>query len=206
MIIDNVASTPRADLIRRLGSSTFNYWFGYAANSILVIWLLNHARGQRPMSLNLNPWEFAALAVTGLFSWTLSEFLLHRYLYHRWASFLSIGHDLHHRRPRELMGVPWYITAVAVVGLFTALSLFLRPAAVGVVMGFNWLGYIFYCLMHHGAHHWHTRNRWMARMRRHHLIHHAFPEHNWGFTTPLWDHVFGTYLARTPQRHRRPES
>src|SRR5947209_2889801 len=33
----------RTDLIRRLGSSTFNYWFGYVANMALVAWLVSHA-------------------------------------------------------------------------------------------------------------------------------------------------------------------
>jgi sterol desaturase/sphingolipid hydroxylase (fatty acid hydroxylase superfamily) len=33
-------------------------------------------------------------------------------------------------------------------------------------------------------------------MQRHHLIHHTHPEFNWGFTTPIWDHVFGTHYDR----------
>jgi len=34
---------PRTELIRKLGSSKFNYWFGYVANLSLVIWLVSHA-------------------------------------------------------------------------------------------------------------------------------------------------------------------
>jgi hypothetical protein len=72
----------------------------------------------------------------------------------------------------------------------------LNPASVGVVMASCWTGYVFYCLIHHGSHHWNFRNRWLRRMRRHHLIHHAHPHTNWGFTTSLWDHVFGTAYQR----------
>lgn len=197
MTTDTASSDPQTELIRRLGSSTFNYWFGYVANSLLVVWMVSHAFSGRHGLLTVP--TFIALAAAGLFSWTLSEFLLHRYVYHVWSSFLSQGHALHHKRPRDLIGVPWYLTTVAVVLLFKLVTLVTaRPAPTGVVMGFNWLGYIGYCVAHHGSHHWNLRRGWLGRMRRHHLLHHAHPEYNWGFTTSLWDHVFAThYDARS---------
>jgi lysylphosphatidylglycerol synthetase-like protein (DUF2156 family) len=190
---DTIGRSDRTDWIKRLGSSTFNYWFGYVANISLVIWMVSHAfRGGHSL---LGTGEFVAFAVIGLGSWTLSEFLLHRYLYHVWTSFLSTGHSLHHKRPRDLIGVPWYLTTIAIVALYYGLSLIFRPSSTGVVMGFNWLGYIFYCITHHGSHHWRLRRGWLGRMKRHHLIHHAHPEYNWGFTTPIWDVVFRTHYA-----------
>jgi sterol desaturase/sphingolipid hydroxylase (fatty acid hydroxylase superfamily) len=187
-------SDPRTALIRKLGSSTFNYWFGYVANISLVVWLVSHAfaRGH----VRLGRLELVAFAATGLFSWTLVEWFLHRYIYHLWTSFLTEGHALHHEKPRALIGVPWYLTTVLVVVAFELLSLPLRPSSTGVVMGFAWLGYIFYCVAHHGSHHWRLPNGWLKTMKRHHLIHHAHPDYNWGFTTPLWDHVFGTHYDR----------
>jgi sterol desaturase/sphingolipid hydroxylase (fatty acid hydroxylase superfamily) len=192
----------RTELIRRLGSSTFNYWFGYAANVTLVVWLVSHAFSHGHPRIPAA--EILALATGGLLSWTLSEFLLHRYAYHVWRSFLSEGHALHHEHPTALIGVPWYLTTVGLVALFEILTLAVPfpRASTGVVMGFNWLGYIFYCLAHHGSHHWDVRSGWLLKMKRHHLIHHAHPEYNWGFTTPLWDHVFGTHY----DSHRRPNS
>jgi cyclopropane-fatty-acyl-phospholipid synthase len=186
------ALSARTELIRRLGSSTFNYWFGYVANLTLVGWLVSHAVAGGPA--RLPGLALCALAAIGLCSWTLSEFLLHRYAYHLVPSFLSQGHALHHRDPRALIGVPWYLTTVAVVALYELLALAAphHAAGTGVVLGFNWLGYVFYCLSHHASHHWTLRRGWLLKMKRHHLIHHAHPEHNWGFTTPLWDHVFGT--------------
>lgn len=184
----------RTEWIRRLGSSTFNYWFGYVANISLVVWLVSRAfAAGRP---RLSGTELAAFALAGLFAWTLAEWLLHRYIYHLWPSFLSEGHALHHDKPRALIGVPWYLTAIALVLLYELLAIPLRPSSTGVVMGFAWLGYIFYCIAHHGSHHWSLRRGWLKKMKRHHLIHHAHPQYNWGFTTPLWDHVFGTHYDR----------
>ena len=198
----------RTAFIRRLGSSTFNYWFGYVANVSLVIWLVSHAfQHGRPV---LPLAQMALFALAGFLSWTLSEWLLHRYIYHLWPSFLSEGHALHHERPRALIGVPWYLTTIAIVLLFEALAIVCRPSATGLVMGFNWLGYIFYCVAHHGSHHWSFKRGWLKKMKRHHLIHHGHPEYNWGFTTPLWDYVFGTHYDRarkagTPVRSTAPQ-
>lgn len=193
----------RTELIRKLGSSTFNYWFGYVANLSLVAWLAGHAfRHGHPQ---LRPLALAGFAVTGLLAWTLVEWFLHRYIYHLWTSFLTEGHALHHERPRSLIGVPWYLTTIAVILVFELLAIPLRPSSTGVVMGFAWLGYVFYCITHHGAHHWRYQRGWLKKMKRHHLLHHAHPDYNWGFTTPLWDHVFGTHYDRarrsdTPNR------
>jgi 4-hydroxysphinganine ceramide fatty acyl 2-hydroxylase len=191
----------RSALIRRLGSSTFNYWFGYVANVTLVLWLVSHAFAHR--HARLGALEFAGYAGVGLLSWTLTEFLLHRYIYHLWPSFLTAGHALHHQSPRALIGVPWYLTTIALVLLYEVLAIPLRPSATGVVMGFNWLGYIFYCVAHHGSHHWSFKRGWLKKMKRHHLIHHAHPQYNWGFTTPLWDALFGTHYDRRPGKNTR---
>jgi sterol desaturase/sphingolipid hydroxylase (fatty acid hydroxylase superfamily) len=193
----------RTELIRKLGSSTFNYWFGYVANIALVVWLVSHAYNR------LSAVELLAYAATGLLAWTLAEWLLHRYIYHLWKSFLTEGHALHHKSPRALIGVPWYLTTIAIILIFELLAIPLRPSSTGVVMGFAWLGYIFYCVTHHGSHHWRFQRGWLKKMKRHHLLHHAYPDYNWGFTTPLWDHVFGTHLDRarkagTPVRVEEP--
>jgi hypothetical protein len=200
----------RTALIQKLGASTVNYWFGYVANVSLVVWLVSHAfaigsahgfaQAIAEERLLLTPLAFLGFAAVGFLSWTLTEFLLHRYVYHLWPSFLTEGHDLHHQSPRALIGVPWYLTTIAIIMLFELLALLFRPSATGVVMGFNWLGYIFYCVAHHGSHHWSLRSGWLKKMKRHHLIHHAHPAYNWGFTTPLWDLLFGTDYDRARRK------
>jgi sterol desaturase/sphingolipid hydroxylase (fatty acid hydroxylase superfamily) len=205
-------NTQRTELIRKLGSSTFNYWFGYVANIALVVWLVSHAFSLSSSGVHaaLPVGEIVAFAATGLVAWTLAEWLLHRYIYHLWKSFLTEGHALHHAKPRALIGVPWYLTTIAIILMFELLAIPLRASSTGLVMGFAWLGYIFYCVTHHGSHHWRLRRGWLGAMKRHHLLHHAHPEYNWGFTTPLWDHVFGTHYDRarkagTPMRTTAPQ-
>ncbi len=176
--------------IREASSSVFNYWFGYVANISLVIWLSSRAFSNGQSQLSAARW--AGYALSGLFLWTLSEYVLHRYLYHVLESPLKVGHDLHHDEPRSLLGVPWWITTMVLLGVYYGLARFLDPAGTGVVMAFVWLGYIGYCAMHHSFHHAHWKARWFVNARRHHMIHHARHDVNWGVTTGLWDRVFGT--------------
>ena len=97
------------------------------------------------------------------------------------------------------------------LGLFLIASRLLAPAAVGVFMAATWLGYVLYCIAHHGSHRWRFRSRWLQNMRRRHLIHHARSRYNLGFTTALWDRVLGTYREwevlprRRPRRARHPD-
>ena len=192
------------DLIKRLGSSKFNYWFGYVANAALVLWLVSRAfTGWRCL---LSPLAFAGWATFGLVSWTLTEYLLHRYVYHVWTSFLSTGHAFHHKAPRDLIGVPWWVSTIIIVSVYYGLSLAVPPAVLAVVMAFNWLGYIGYCLAHHGSHHWSFKIPWLREMKKHHLLHHAHPEYNWGFTTSMWDVLFGTDWSRSPQGRQRAQT
>jgi sterol desaturase/sphingolipid hydroxylase (fatty acid hydroxylase superfamily) len=192
------------DTVKELGSSTFNYWFGYVSNLALVAWLTSHAWQGGHLALPAH--TFALLAFLGLLSWTLSEYLLHRYVYHVWKSFLSTGHDLHHQAPKDKIGVPWYITLVIIVALYEGLAACFNPITPALIMAFNWLGYIGYCITHHASHHWPCRTLWLRQMKRHHSVHHAFPDTNWGFTTSLWDYVFGTHYrfhrARVQQSRR----
>jgi hypothetical protein len=118
----------RVESIRHLGSSVFNYWFGYVANLSLVTWLVSHA--WRDGRLGMGTPRFALLALAGLLSWTLTEYLLHRYVYHAWHSFLSVGHALHHEDPQALIGIPWYLTTIIEVGAFALLA---QP--IGCVIG-----------------------------------------------------------------------
>lgn len=180
------------NLVQRLGSSRFNYAFGYVANTALVVWLVSHAwHGACPMSTV----SILGHAAAGLIAWTLAEYILHRYVYHEVESFLSVGHDLHHNAPRELIGVPWWLTSILLVGLFKALAQGFAPGPTGVTLGAAWAGYIGYCVLHHGSHHWAMRGAYLRFVKRHHQLHHAYPGTNWGFTTPVWDWVFGTYRA-----------
>lgn len=180
------------EFVRELSSSKFNYWAGYVANFSLVFWLFSFA--WMDLRSGTLPGSSAAVAFfAGVLIWTFLEYVLHRFLYHEIKSPLSVGHDLHHHEPKELLGVPWYLTTIVVIALQLGLVRVFAPAKTGIVFGAAWLGYIGYCLVHHLIHHANFPNRYFQKLRRNHLVHHARDDVNWGITTTLWDHVFRTY-------------
>lgn len=143
------------------------------------------------------------LVFAGVVAWTLTEYWLHRLLFHyRFEGKFGqrvhfIIHGVHHSWPRDrfrLVMPP----AVSISLFFLFLALFtstMGPWAYGFLAGYT-LGYMSYDLLHYSVHHLHVEWRWLKKLRKHHLMHHS-PKWGdickFGVSTTLWDHVFGTY-------------
>lgn len=144
-----------------------------------------------------NPSRFATWLCaygSGVGAWTLIEYLMHRIVFHH-APVLSRMHELHHDSPRELIGSPvWASTLSGLIGVampsWAVFGFYLATAATaGIVTGYLW-----YVFVHFSTHHRDLRRGsylYRARLRhaRHHYLSHRS---NFGVTTELWDHVFGT--------------
>ena len=136
------------------------------------------------------------LALTlGCIFWTVVEYVVHRWIYHRVPIFEKF-HDAHHAAPRELIGAPSPLT----IGLILAL-IFVPLLAVGLTFASGFtsgmlIGYVDYLLVHHATHHWACRPGTLlhhARIR--HMVHHYHAKPgNYGVTTSFWDRVFATYI------------
>jgi sterol desaturase/sphingolipid hydroxylase (fatty acid hydroxylase superfamily) len=143
----------------------------------------------------------AAAFVGGVFTWTLAEYVLHRWVFHwtndtpwgRRIHFLLHGvhHDFPNDRDRLVMPLP---TSIPLAVIFYSLFYFTMGRTVGepFFAGFV-LGYLFYDGTHYFVHHFSPTSRWGKFLRRHHLTHH-FADHDGGFgvSSPLWDYVFRT--------------
>ena len=143
--------------------------------------------------------EWLGMAVAGFVIWTLLEYILHRAVLHKKTYFAPM-HGEHHAAPLSYIGTPAWVS----VSVLTAA--FLLPAwlwvgfefadglTVGVMTGYWWYG-----LVHHIVHH-HSSTpspSYFNGLRAWHMRHHYSPKSgNFGVTTPLWDHVFGTAIGR----------
>jgi sterol desaturase/sphingolipid hydroxylase (fatty acid hydroxylase superfamily) len=145
-------------------------------------------------------WTVPLLFLAGLAWWTLLEYLLHRFMFHRAGS----RHLKHHARldDRRLALAPLSsalggiaIHAIVFIGLFglgAGLSLL-----AGVVTG-----YLAYEWVHWATHYRVPHSHVLKALRRHHMIHHhAQHDARFGVTTPFWDWVFRT-LPPAPGRGR----
>ncbi len=149
-------------------------------------------------------------ALLGAFSWTLAEYLLHRFAAHaaRGRNHFSREHLRHHGKPSYF--APAYQKALSAAFflplLGTLVALVTSPStALAFTTGFG-LCYLGYEVLHWRIHVAPPRGRWGRAVRLHHLHHHfGDPETNHGVTSALWDRVFGTHVpvARVPVPRKR---
>jgi sterol desaturase/sphingolipid hydroxylase (fatty acid hydroxylase superfamily) len=181
-----------------LEHSKSSYWGDYLVYATLVGVL---AFGVCDIAPGVDRPAMATLAASGLFTWSLVEYVMHRFVLHAIEPFKT-WHARHHERPTALISAPTALTvtlitllvfvpALIATSIWRALSL-----TVGVIVG-----YVTYSLCHHATHHWRPKGRWLLERKRWHALHHGRgPGQCYGVTSNIWDRIFGTGPGRT---HRR---
>jgi 4-hydroxysphinganine ceramide fatty acyl 2-hydroxylase len=153
----------------------------------------------------INLWLVVPVIILGLLVWTFAEYNLHRFVFH-WMPPGELGkkihftfHGVHHDYPNDskrLVMVP-------------AISL---PLAVGFYLLFDWIlpdgyvapffvgfvvGYLIYDMTHYALHHAKFKSKFWLDLKQHHMIHHySDPDHGFGVSTKLWDHIYRTTFNR----------
>ncbi|BCJ91789.1 hypothetical protein IZ6_25240 [Terrihabitans soli] len=126
--------------------------------------------------------------LVGLVSWTLAEYLVHRFILHGW---FPRYHAIHHRNPLDGMGIPYPAAGIIATAALTVGYLLAGTIGIGFVAG-HLVGYGAYVLVHEGMHH-HPES--FGELTTAHDIHHRQWRYNYGVTSPIWDVFFGTYKA-----------
>jgi dihydroceramide fatty acyl 2-hydroxylase len=145
-------------------------------------------------------WQLALLTLAGIGVWTLTEYWLHRLVFH-WEPDNAFGrrmhfiiHGIHHDHPNDKMRLvmPPSVSIPLAALFLVAFWLILGDAAFPVFGGFI-LGYLVYDYTHYYVHHFVPRTDFGKRLREHHMRHH-FQDHRYGYgvSSPLWDYAFRT--------------
>lgn len=176
----------------------------YYADFILTPLLMMALAAMAPVPQTLaGAGAWLGWAVAGFVAWTLFEYVVHRFVYHRIPYFRDV-HDAHHANPQGLIGAPPVVGLAMILGLFYVPVMPIGGGAAEAFATGALAGYFAYMLLHHAAHHWRiSAGSWLSLARRHHAQHHHASETcNFGITTSLWDHAFGTALVRRGTRAR----
>lgn len=138
-------------------------------------------------------------ALLGVMSWSFLEYVIHRWLGHRFhRNPFGVEHVRHHVEG-DYFAPTWKKLLVAamvaaVVGV-PALRLAGGPGLAYAIGLFSFYG--MYEVMHRLLHVSPGRGPYARWARRHHFTHHFVDARmNHGVTSPLWDLVFGTYRAQ----------
>jgi dihydroceramide fatty acyl 2-hydroxylase len=149
-----------------------------------------------------------ALVVGGYLFWTLTEYWMHRLVFHFepeegiGARLHWIIHGVHHDHPNDPLRLvmPPSVSVPLSVGFYALFVAVLgTPDAYLFASGFLG-GYLAYDMTHYYLHHHVPTTAVGKRLRELHMRHH-FQDHERGFgvSAPYWDWVF-----RTQPRDRRP--
>lgn len=157
----------------------------------------------------MGPLETLAWFAGGYVFWTLTEYWLHRVIFHFepehgiGARLHWIMHGVHHDHPNDPMrlvmppSVSIPLSLVFYLGFHVVLG---ATYALAFGAGF-FAGYLFYDMTHYYLHHFRPRSRIGKRLRQQHMRHHFQDDtRGFGVSAPWWDLVFGT----APRARRDP--
>jgi len=147
----------------------------------------------------MNIFTFAGWLLAGLFIWTFTEYMLHRFVFHfepssKWGQQLHfIFHGVHHDYPNDANRLVMPPSASI-------------PLALGFYLLFDWLlphgvifaffpgfigGYLGYDMTHYALHHANFKNPFLRKLKQHHMLHHySDATKGYGVSLSFWDKIF----------------
>jgi sterol desaturase/sphingolipid hydroxylase (fatty acid hydroxylase superfamily) len=167
---------------------------------IAVLLALAVSSDGRPGALGL-----VGLFVGGYLLWTLSEYWIHRVIFHFepeegfGARLHWIIHGVHHDHPNDpLRLVMPPSVSVPLSSLFLVAFWAVLGTPLWYAFGAGFIaGYLIYDMTHYHLHHHKPKTRMGKRLRELHMRHH-FQDDTTGFgiSAPYWDTAFGTHSPR----------
>ncbi len=140
------------------------------------------------------------LFVVGYFSWTLAEYVLHRFVFHMApdnkikSAIQYTLHGVHHEYPKDKSRIIMPPAGALLIGsiLFLIFWIPMQKYAFAFVPGFL-MGYVTYAFMHYAIHAYQPPKNFLKVLWVNHGIHHyKDDERGFGVSTPFWDFVFRT--------------
>ncbi|MGB2710191.1 MAG: sterol desaturase family protein [Conexibacter sp.] len=168
-----------------------------------IVLVFAHALGR------MATWEAILWALGGYVFWTLTEYWLHRLVFHFepeagvGARLHWIIHGVHHDHPNDPLRLvmPPSVSVPLAAAFYGLFALVLgSPACFAFAAGF-WAGYLAYDMLHYYVHHLPGGRKptaWLPRrLHELHMRHHfQEPDAGYGVSAPFWDHVFRTVPRR----------
>jgi sterol desaturase/sphingolipid hydroxylase (fatty acid hydroxylase superfamily) len=149
--------------------------------------------------------NIVVLFLAGIFTWTLAEYVLHRYVFHFNAKsefgkkIHFMFHGVHHDYPsdsKRLVMPPSVSIPLAVLFFFLFRLIIGEFMMLPFFAGFI-LGYLFYDITHYAIHHFNMHSKFWLAIKNHHMLHHYQDEYKgYGVSTPFWDLIFGTTFGK----------
>lgn len=144
--------------------------------------------------------ETVGIFFLGTLSFTLVEYLIHRFIFHLPPTtelkekIAYTIHGVHHEFPKdkERLAMPPIVSIVLATALLLIFRLLMGNTAFAFTAGFV-VGYAGYLSVHYIVHAFKAPKNMFKILWVHHGIHHyKSPDKAFGVSSPLWDYVFRT--------------
>jgi sterol desaturase/sphingolipid hydroxylase (fatty acid hydroxylase superfamily) len=151
--------------------------------------------------------------VIGLLSWTIFEYIAHRFLFHmtpesetgKKIAYILHGNHHHYPRDKQRLLMPAIPSIILASLIFSFQYLVMGDLAFMFFPGFI-LGYLIYGSMHYAIHAWNPPFKFMKPLWRNHHLHHYKDQHRgFGVSTTIWDRVFGTMWDLKKEKENKEE-
>ncbi|MBT1705095.1 sterol desaturase family protein [Chryseosolibacter indicus] len=164
----------------------------FTYSTTLLYWSVTHT--------SLSPKFTVLMFFAGMLTFTLVEYLAHRYVFHmgtytKWrAKFQYTVHGVHHEFPKdkERLAMPPLLSVTIATILLLLFRLVLGDVAFAFLPGFL-VGYALYLSVHYIVHVYQPPKNFLKALWVNHAVHHYKDgEVVFGVSSPLWDYIFGT--------------
>jgi len=144
--------------------------------------------------------SIAVLFLLGLLTFSLVEYVMHRYLFHmsthtrRREKLQYTFHGVHHEFPKDKgrLAMPPIISVLLASSILGLFYLLMQEAAFAFFPGFI-LGYAAYLFVHYIVHAYQPPKNLFKVLWINHAVHHYKDQTKaYGVSSPLWDYVFQT--------------
>lgn len=149
--------------------------------------------------------NFAGYLLFGLFVWTFTEYILHRFVFHfyptsEWGKKIHfIFHGVHHDYPNDAKRLVMPPSASIPLALaFYYLFLYILPAGTNDAFFIGFIGgYLVYDMTHYALHHANFKNGFWKKLKQHHMLHHySDSTKGYGVSSDIWDRVLGSNFLK----------
>ena len=145
--------------------------------------------------------KFAAYFAAGIFIWTLTEYLMHRFVFHftpkgkMMERLHFIFHGVHHDYPNDArrLVMPPSVSIPLAAAFYFLFSLFLAVFSLAAFFSGFMSGYLFYDMTHYALHHANFKSAFWKKLKKHHMRHHySESQKGYGVSSDFWDRIFGS--------------
>ena len=144
---------------------------------------------------------FLAYFASGLFIWSLTEYVMHRFVFHfkptgkLMERIHFIFHGVHHDYPNDAnrLVMPPSASIPLATGFYFLFSVFMSEYVLASFFPGFITGYVCYDMTHYALHHANFKSEFWKNLKKYHMRHHyAESDKGYGVCSNIWDKIFGS--------------